>query len=67
MRTLTLNIELENDAFAEAPNVEAARILRELATLIADSGDTLTFEPCTLCHLRDINGNKVGTAQVVEL
>jgi hypothetical protein len=56
-----VRIETGNAAFDD-DNLEAevARILRELATFIADE-----YLPSAKA-LRDINGNRVGTAETVE-
>ena len=58
----TLDIDCENAAFEDNPNIEIARILEKLAiNLRGDAawkvGDTI--------RLRDINGNSVGGAAMV--
>jgi hypothetical protein len=56
----TVNINMDNAAFDE-PDEELARILKELASKLESSGiwaDGIA--------LRDINGNKVGNAEVKE-
>ena len=53
---LAINIDLDNDAFNEGDLIAACRPLVERAL------DALALtEPVTL---RDVNGNKVGTAEV---
>lgn len=55
---LYIDIEGDNDAFVENGfNVESARILRELADLL-DAGAELPIS------LRDLNGNRVGKADL---
>lgn len=49
---LTIQIKTGNAAFDESPELEIARILKELANQIA-----LGNEPT---KLRDINGNTIG-------
>jgi hypothetical protein len=51
-----LEIATDNAAFDDAPAVELARILRELADRVeeAEAGDVLP--------VRDLNGNRVGSA-----
>lgn len=53
----TIEIETDNDAFLPDPNVETARILRELAQRLVD-------EAPAEVTLRDANGNRVGRAVV---
>jgi hypothetical protein len=50
----TLTIETDNEAFAEYPHDEIARILHELAELLP------RIEPEKSGSVRDINGNRVG-------
>jgi hypothetical protein len=52
MSSFSLKLNTDNDAFAEDPALEVARILREAADKL-ESG-------CTGSQLRDGNGNKVG-------
>jgi hypothetical protein len=55
--TFKLNIKCENDAFyGEQKHAELARILREIADRLEESGGL------TGTVVRDINGNTVGTA-----
>ncbi len=55
---LLVKLNMDNEAFADgAFPAEAARILRKLAATILS--EDARFENC---NLRDINGNKVGTA-----
>lgn len=56
-----LEIVCDNAAFGDTPLVEVARILRELAIRIEDE-NAKGF----VATLRDINGNKVGFAEVVK-
>lgn len=56
---LRIEIEMDNAAFEHDPGVELARILREYAKRVAQDGAWLT------AYFRDVNGNKVGTAEVV--
>jgi hypothetical protein len=50
---LNLNIETDNDAFGDFPQIELARIFREIAYKL-ETGISPNF------FLRDIDGNKVG-------
>ncbi len=59
--TLKIEIKMDNAAFDQNNGVEAARILTELADRI--HGMTLSVGESS--GLRDFNGNKVGTAEVV--
>ena len=58
----TINIVMDNAAFAEDAGGELARILRDIATVVAvggvDADDTLI--------LHDSNGNGVGTYKIEE-
>ncbi len=60
---LTLTIDMDNAAF-ESPNAgpEAARILRHVARKVDGYTGLKDFE----CPLMDINGNRVGQAEVTE-
>lgn len=53
---ITINIENSGSAFDDEPQIEVARILRELARSI-EQGVERT-------KLYDINGNKCGTVQM---
>ena len=55
MKTFTLKIECDNDAFDGDDNFEIARILRELAPRLEHP----TSRP-TASAVWDINGNKCG-------
>ena len=55
MENIKIEFETVNSAFEDAPEIEVARILRELAHQI-ESG----YRPSSL---RDINGNKVGIVE----
>ena len=54
-------IHTDNAAFDNPPNVEVARILREVANSL-DAGEDFHFYET----LRDINGNDVGRAKFIE-
>lgn len=63
MSTLTLAIDLGNDAFQPVEGPEVARLLRELAALV-DGGCI----PVGIFRvLRDENGNAVGHVIVTEV
>lgn len=53
---LTVEIATDNAAFDPEPGYELARILRDLADNLEQGSAPDTFV------LRDVNGNKVGTA-----
>ena len=53
---LTLKIKSDNAAFADNAGAEVARILRAMADAIDEGGAEGHFD------LRDINGNRVGSA-----
>jgi hypothetical protein len=59
---LNIEIEMDNEAFADSTGFEAARILRRLSARIAD----LALEVGDAFTLMDANGNKVGVADVTE-
>ena len=61
---LTLSIDMDNAAFDDSPGAEASRILHRLADKVGpmEASDALG----TTWPLMDINGNKVGRAEVVE-
>lgn len=59
---LIITMHMENDAFTECPDVEAARILRDLARRIEGHSHF------SLGHsepLVDINGNECGWVDIV--
>lgn len=56
MSTLNINLNLDNDAFADDASAEVARILRKLADTVEGAHPLDTFT------LRDINGNVAGQA-----
>jgi len=60
---LKIEIEMNNAAFDDNASIEAARILRALAIRIEGHPH---FSPGHDQCLRDINGNEVGYAGVVE-
>ena len=60
--TLKIEIEMDNAAFEGQSGSEAARILRKIAGRI--EGEDCVPGDITPCM--DFNGNKVGTAEVVE-
>lgn len=62
----TLEIDMENAAFGDDPAAEVIRILRDCATRIErgdDGSDHCTLNG-TVMVLCDINGNRVGFAEV---
>lgn len=61
---LLLTMDMENAAFTEndEPEVEATRILHELAGQLSH----VSFGPGQAWTLMDCNGQKVGEAEVVE-
>ena len=56
-----LEIKTDNDAFSELPEMEVARILRDLADRLERNGmpGNMSF------HLHDLCGNNVGQAKEV--
>lgn len=58
MLQLKITIETINAAFDAAPEIECARILREMA----DRMESTDIPPV----LRDINGNKCGSVEVTK-
>ncbi len=52
--SLKIEFETDNAAFADGAEMEAARILRELADKLETHGHYLSM------NVRDINGNKIG-------
>ena len=58
---LQINIKMDNAAFGENGEMEAARILRRLAKDMEKY--TLSYKDWVLM---DANGNKVGTAEVIQ-
>lgn len=61
--TLKLTIQMDNAAFEESPDAECARILRNLASKVEVGERSLAAGESF--SLLDINGNKVGKAEVV--
>ena len=57
MRRVKIEIKTENAAFHPEPGVEVARILRKAADTIESGGSP---------NIMDINGNKVGSIEVIE-
>lgn len=55
--TITITIKTDNDAFAENPEKEVARILADLGKRMKDSHFAARNRPE---HIRDINGNTCG-------
>jgi hypothetical protein len=55
---ITITIETGNDAFAESPTAEIARILRDVADDFEKNGLPVPV-------LRDINGNFCGEVKIV--
>jgi hypothetical protein len=60
--TFKLSINMENDAFAENPGEEVARILRDVANRVEGHPH---FSKGHSQPLRDANGNTVGNFDVV--
>ncbi len=58
---LTITIQMDNAAFTDNSGAEVARILREFADRSEDETDSSWDNTYSL---RDINGNKVGTAEI---
>lgn len=58
--TLTITIDMDNDAFADDNGRETSRILRELSSRVKD----WTLEAGDYKKIRDINGNTVGSLSV---
>ena len=56
-----LEIETRNAAFVDDPRNEVARILR----VVADKLERGILVPVAYRPLRDVNGNAVGTADLV--
>lgn len=62
----TLAINTEGDAFTDAPNVELARILRDLARDIERGDmDVCRADGAWKRPLVDVNGNTVGAARFI--
>jgi hypothetical protein len=55
---ITIEIDIDGAAFEESGGSEVARILRELSVRYEEEGFYY------FGHLRDINGNLVGTANL---
>jgi hypothetical protein len=60
MSTIVIKIHTDNAAFEDGGGSEVARILRHLADQFEADG----FSAFTV--IRDINGNKVGTTDLIE-
>jgi hypothetical protein len=65
MAKFVVSIETDNAAFEDAPENEIARILSELADKVEGRGMAVVTVFGSLT-LRDINGNIVGKAEVVD-
>ena len=59
---LNINIDLDNDSFADDPLFEVERILKQALRLV-DFDVEMDIEESDM-YLRDSNGNKVGTAEL---
>jgi len=59
---LTIEIEMDNDAFGSLNGIETARILREYANIIFG----FSLLPGDDTRLIDTNGNKIGYARIEE-
>lgn len=62
-RTFNVSIRIESDAFYESPGSEIARLLRQAAEWV--DGDGICDLPTHPRTLKDVNGNSVGTFQLV--
>ncbi|AZO29366.1 hypothetical protein [Mesorhizobium sp. M1B.F.Ca.ET.045.04.1.1] len=60
MAEFSLEIKMDNAAFADDPGGEVARILRDIADKVT-RGDGFTIGEATGTPIRDVNGNRVGT------
>ena len=58
MTTLSIEINSGSAAFADAPHLETARILREIANNIENGGGGVDDYIST--PIRDVNGNSCG-------
>ena len=59
---LNINIDLDNDSFADDPLFEVEMILKQALRLV-DFDVEMDIEESDM-YLRDSNGNKVGTAEL---
>lgn len=69
MRTFTLEIQMENAAFDDAPEIELATILRDIAIRIEDQGVdffTVRRRRSQSWAAVDTNGNTVGDFRVLK-
>ena len=55
----TINLNMDNAAFDGQPEIETARLLRQLA-------DNIEIDGCSNQSIFDYNGNKVGSYRVTE-
>ncbi len=62
----TLSIDLENDAFQEAPGFEIARIMNRLGSRLVDHPDLTSTGATHQGSVHDKNGNRVGLWSVEE-
>lgn len=60
MAAFSLEMDLDNAAFADDPGAEVARILRDIADKVT-RGQGFTIGDATGTPIRDANGNRVGT------
>ena len=61
---LNININMDNDSFTEDPLFEVERILKQALRLV-DFDVEIDIEESDM-YLRDSNGNKVGTAELLK-
>ena len=62
---LTITIDTSNDAFADNPAPEVARILRRLAQRLEDKTVFDSFPyPRSAASLYDVNGNACGHVEI---
>ena len=62
----SLVIDLENDAFQEAPGFEIARIMNRLGSRLVNHPDLTSTGDVHHGTVHDKNGNRVGLWQVEE-
>lgn len=58
--TFRVEIETDNDAFRGSRNRELRRLLRDVCDRLSE------LEPGDRLKLRDVNGNRVGFAELTE-
>ncbi len=69
---ITITINTDNEAFADGPETEVARILANYARQLADGLTNVELASCLTSAngvrttLRDINGNTVGQVTITD-